>query len=388
MVKEGDVADKVYIIREGECKIELSINPLQYIANSGSNNPNKEQNDVDIDLQSRRGLLSQTYNNFLIGTFGKNEWVGNDFMCTGIDEYEYTATAISDMLVYETTKKDISIMPSEFIASFRNALKDRQKWIRERVSSNSKAITSIIKRQENSIEYNDTYHKVHKKYPNASKELLLYIRKKLLFQKEHTSTMPEVKINKDPLLDSDPKAAFKAVPRNLRRERMGSLNMLPSSLAKQSPDHSFELNERKQTMDMQKFKEAEKIKQLINLKSAHTNSSSPVKVPDRKIFLLNSSIAELSLSQSPERDRRLIPSFTQREKRVKIDSIPLLPKIEDHTTSKKLDLELIQKHLKKKFEQKEYRNFIICRRTIEIMDKNLERREKTPNPFSTKLDSS
>jgi len=375
LVAEGVLASKIFIIREGECKIELQINPLQHIANL--KNPKAEQIAlVDTELKGNRGFFSPTLSHFLIGTMGENEWIGNDFVYTGVEEYEYTATAITDMSCYETTVKDLSIMPSEFQATFRESLKARQHWFKERMSASSKAIASILEKQDASPEYDDTFHKVTKKYPCASKEILLYIRKRMLFKRELDNITPSIKSSDDTI-----KKSPTISPKRQRRDRLASLNIQPEY---HSPDSSTILNERKHKHDLVKCQDMEKIKKLIHSKNSHATSSSPLKLPERRRPLLNTSIVE-SLSHSPVRggEKKLIALVTQRERKSKIELLPTLPEIRTSNENKKMDMDIIKRQLKKKFEQKEYTNITICRRNIEIKI-NDEGREKTPNPFGAR----
>ncbi len=365
---EGETIDKVLIIREGECKIELKVNPLQYIADK-NNGASEHANLVDVELQNKRGLLSSTFANFLIGNFSKNEWVGNDFIYSGIEEYEYSAIATTDMLVYETTRNDISIMPFEFLNNFREGLKERQKWIRERIVENSHAISQILKKQESYMSYNETYQRVQKNFPMANKDLLLSIRKKILYKKKASKKMPELKLNTGSCLTlSENKLSTK----KNRRSRMGSLNNL-NSVTKL--DSSKILQQRKLTIDSG----AESIKKLIKATKEKAGSSSSIKLPLTKTrLLLNTSIVDQQ--ESDENDRKLIPLYTQRGRKSKLENTPSLPLIDGSITCRQVDIESIKKHLHTKFQQKEYKNFVICRRTIEIMSKESER-EKTPNPF-------
>jgi hypothetical protein len=175
IIKEGAIITSVFLVKDGECKLELLKNPLEYIASfKKPNEPQKPQ--VDVELQSKRGYISKTLTTFVLGTLGPHEWIGNDFILNNSETYCYNATALTDMKLYEINKKDMVSMPVDFLALFKSDLILRHDWIKKRVSSEAKSISLILKKEHNT-NIDENYRDAKKKYPLAQKEALLEFRK-------------------------------------------------------------------------------------------------------------------------------------------------------------------------------------------------------------------
>eukprot|EP00831_Metopus_contortus_P063604 TRINITY_DN5616_c0_g1_i4.p1 TRINITY_DN5616_c0_g1~~TRINITY_DN5616_c0_g1_i4.p1 ORF type:complete len:400 (+),score=65.19 TRINITY_DN5616_c0_g1_i4:203-1402(+) len=185
LIREGEVSDIAYLIKEGECRVFSTRNPL---CDSVNANP-KSKKKTDIDLRSIRGYMSHTTATYQFGILEKNQWVGEERILKKEEEpFDYTIEAKTNVKAFAISKQDAQKkFPKEFIESIQKEVQQRYKWIEQRAKNLARASTKVARMDPLSNKYDESLVVTSRKFPIASKVVLNNIRKKALIGTKSTA---------------------------------------------------------------------------------------------------------------------------------------------------------------------------------------------------------
>jgi CRP-like cAMP-binding protein len=99
LIKEGEIGDKAYLLKEGECIIQSQKNPL-----TAFEPPHIK---VDTTLKTKRGFLSQSTSSLRFGILESNQWAGEERLLKKEEQpFGYSIIARTPVKAYEITRQD------------------------------------------------------------------------------------------------------------------------------------------------------------------------------------------------------------------------------------------------------------------------------------------
>ena len=97
-MREGEKARSVILIREGECEVFSSRNPLKYeITEGGQIAYNKDA----VQFGGDKGYLSKSFLKFRLGILSTKSWVGDQSVLDPKRPRMFTCVAINRVIAYE-----------------------------------------------------------------------------------------------------------------------------------------------------------------------------------------------------------------------------------------------------------------------------------------------
>lgn len=175
LIKEGEIGDTAFLIKEGECNVLSTRNPLQD-AIPETISPKKK---TDIDLRAVRGYMSHTTTTYQFGILEKNQWAGEERLIKKSDEpFDYTISARTNVKAFVVTKEEANKrFPKEFMDFIEKGVIQRYKWIEERAKKLVINSSRVARMDPLDKKYDENLLNVAKKFPTATKPILNNIRK-------------------------------------------------------------------------------------------------------------------------------------------------------------------------------------------------------------------
>ena len=125
--------------------------------------------------------MSATYE---LGTLSRYEWVGIDFTLEENDLYFFTAIADTEVTVYKSTVSKLLRMPGEFLRILRTYFLLKCGQYKEKIFRNQKFLSKMPTSELNKSENKASL--IEAKFPFANKNMLLNIKKKIIYDKLST----------------------------------------------------------------------------------------------------------------------------------------------------------------------------------------------------------
>lgn len=327
LIKEGDIGDEAFLIKEGECSIESRRNPLSYAATKEFGNKK-----VDVSLRTQRGYLSKTLNTLQYGILQKNQWAGEERLIKSEEEpFDYSIIALTKVRAYAITKNDAKKkLPREIMLKIMKNVDQRIKWFSERAKSLITASIAVAKMDPSQEKYDEQLAIISKKYPAAMPSVLTNIRKKQFIHKSHFSLI---------------QSPARLVPKEIKEEAK-SKNIIKAK------EESRSLLSIRSIGNLSPISNANKDKSINKSSMSNATSISEIVVKSPYIPVLNKSVSKPHLSN--------IASFGLA------------------TINKRNNIE--EAYIKK-VASKEIQRISVGRREIKLLKNENDDRVNTPNPF-------
>ena len=170
LTTEGHPVRSVYLIIKGEVKTECSKHSPYYKYLSDKGEDKKK-------MASASGVYE-------LGTLSRHEWVGTDFTLEENDLYFFNAIVDTEVTVYKSTVSQLLKMPNEFLRMLRTNFLLKCTQYREKIVRNQKFLSKMPTSEINKCENKCSF--IEAKFPFASKNMLLNIKKKIIHAKHST----------------------------------------------------------------------------------------------------------------------------------------------------------------------------------------------------------
>ena len=345
MIKEGEVGNTAFLIKEGECNVLSTRNPLLDAPKSKRHLEKK----TDLDLRTVRGYMSPTTNKYNFGILEKNQWVGEERLLKKEEEpFDYTVIARTKVRAFSITKQEAQKkFPKEFMDFVEKEVMQRYKWIEQRAEHLAKTSKAVANMDPFSLKYDENLIKISRKYPTASTSVLTNIRKHEIITRSASPV----------------KSVFQSG---------ATISLMPLPMIKAESNNSSPKNG---GMPSTKFEQLNKsVERVSNPSTRASPGRTSGSLTERLMQGRDKYKVEIASATPVCVDSRgMVPYFNKplyKSRIAVLGSMRVLPtKIQYGLYNKQGDGE------------DEVKNFQVGNKMISIIEKNANKRTNTPNPF-------
>lgn len=187
IIKEGEIGDKAYLIKEGECLLQSNKNPLTAF--------DVEKVNVDVSLKTMRGFMSQSTNTLHFGILEANQWAGEERLLKKDESpFPYSIIAKTAVKAFEITRQDARRkLPKDLMMFLIKVAEQRFRFIEHRTKYLIEKTQDVADMDPSKAKYDQSMAEYQKKFPAANPYVITNIRKKKLLIKSDTAvTMPPI----------------------------------------------------------------------------------------------------------------------------------------------------------------------------------------------------
>ncbi|CDW85500.1 UNKNOWN [Stylonychia lemnae] len=173
LIREGDIHNTAYIIKEGDCVLMSNQNPSDIRFNEeGKPVPKILKGLATLKQdQKKKGYMSKTTNTFQFGVKGKGQWVGEDILIlNGQDHpFYFSVVAVGRVNVLEISRLDmVTKLPQQFVKYLEKSSLKRKDFVLQRMRNINQTIKVVIKQGEEKAILNEEDVKNHIKVQNQT----------------------------------------------------------------------------------------------------------------------------------------------------------------------------------------------------------------------------
>ena len=184
IIKEGSVPTYAYLIKEGECTIFSSQNPLLFDPNKRLNTPHPPEHIAPINYSAQRavnstlspartlrGNMSLSTNLCQLRTVGEHEWLGEEVLIADDGpgyRFEYSVVATTRLVALEIAKENIKRFPVDLMDWFRKNARNKINWHNTRKTELANTVRKIYKMDPMNSFLDEALSQIVKRFPQAS----------------------------------------------------------------------------------------------------------------------------------------------------------------------------------------------------------------------------
>ena len=200
LIKEGEISDKAYLIREGECTMQSSKSPLSAFSHI--------KKGAETTLKAKRGFLSQSTNTFQFGILESKQWAGEERLLRKEEfQFSYSIIAKTHVKAYEITKYDARRkLTAELMMYLVKISEQRFQWIDQHTRYLIQSAKKLANMDPSKEKYDDNLAEIRKKFPAASLQAITNIQKKHMALK--SASMSTMSLNASKISLNEEKASM------------------------------------------------------------------------------------------------------------------------------------------------------------------------------------